>query len=94
MDDYKLLFGKMLADLLSEKGLSQTKFAKEVGRTQSFVSKVIRGVNGPADNLKEWAEKLDLKGKSREEFLETGYLALSPQYIQKLVQKLKSSQAN
>lgn len=61
-EDTSILFGKRIAQLRIDKGLSQDKLAWEGGLARSFIGEVERGLRNPTlINICKLAEALDVK---------------------------------
>lgn len=86
-------FPNLLAQLLEKRGLTQREFAMRVGRSQGFISDVLHGRNGPADDLERWGEVLGLSGKAKDRFVLVGTLARCPRLIRDYVARLEEEAA-
>jgi transcriptional regulator with XRE-family HTH domain len=83
-------FGAYLESLLAACGLSGRSFARLVGVQPSFVSKVLRGSRPvPADGVEPWADALGLRGAERERFLEAAWGTRTPEYMIRLIARLR-----
>jgi transcriptional regulator with XRE-family HTH domain len=82
--------GSFLEARLKADGLSVRAFARKLGATSSYVSKVIHGTRPvPYSRIADWSAALGLHGEVAEEFRELALLALSPVDIRKLVAELR-----
>lgn len=65
-------------------------FAKRLGVTSSYVSKVLNGTRAvPYAKISKWALAMKLSASEQEEFRELALLALCPNEISDLVDELR-----
>ena len=85
-------FVQLLADALTDAGLTPAVFARKVGVPRSFLSMVLSGQRKPPlARLESWADALGLRDEPRDLFLDEGSLLASPPRIQALVGRLRVS---
>jgi transcriptional regulator with XRE-family HTH domain len=77
--------------------MSQTTFAKQIGMSQSNVSKIINGdpraPGPPLDSWERWAEVLKISEEKRDSFRRLVLLAHAHEEIRELVMGLESQLA-
>jgi transcriptional regulator with XRE-family HTH domain len=72
------------------RGLSQTDFAKRIGRRQSCVNNVLNGRNLPClEDMDHWAAVLRLTDQARDDFVLMAQLAHCPAQIQSFVREIR-----
>lgn len=75
-------FGALLQELLTQRGLSGLRFAKQVGTGSSTISQVSSGKRTPPlTRIEAWADVLALRGAVRARFIELAHLAHCPERI-------------
>ena len=83
-------FGDHLVTLVGNAQLTMESFAKQVGLTKGFLSKVRNGKKPPPiDRLESWADALGLRGAARQEFIDLGNLAHAPEHVRTMVERLR-----
>jgi transcriptional regulator with XRE-family HTH domain len=81
-------FGRLLKQMLAERGLTQAEFARRVGVSQAAISQVVRGKYPPAlDRAEDWVRALDLHGRQAQHFLLLYDIANSPPRIQRIMER-------
>lgn len=81
----------VLAERLQAAGLSQRAFAMQVGLSQAYISKVVRGTRAvPYAGVERWADLLELAGDAREEFLLAADLTRTPKRVIELIERLRA----
>ena len=66
---------------MKAKKLTIRAFSAKIGRSPGYVSDVLNGHRGPADDVRTWATVLGLVGKERAHFILTAGLARSPRVV-------------
>lgn len=87
-------FGPWLAQELAARGWSGARFARRVGVSQSWLSKVLRGERRPPrEGLRRWADALGLDETGRRTLLELAELAHAPEAVRERLASVEAALA-
>lgn len=88
-------FDQLLRNLLLEAKMSQREFARRVNRDSGYLNRVAMGRRGPPDRgLETWADRLQLTGQKRDQFLLAAAIARSPKAVQSYIRRLEASEGS
>ena len=88
-------FGDLLRVAIERRFDSQKAFAEAVKINAASVSFYVGGTRPPPmdADLERWADVLELAGEDRHRFIDEAHLARADEHVQRLVQKLRATNA-